>query len=274
MLRLGRFYFFSWIDSRCLVSITHLLLSAYHLTWDRYTKALKDQPIVDLLPAPYDVIIPAILVTVGQIFVLSSTWQLGITGTFLGDYFGILLDEVNHLSKQPHHADNNPFDAIESRGFPIQCTERPHVCRVYAYLCRRGPLVRHRSILSLKCSTMVKGISGQRVYSWPLSCGLYIRLRCDTKGMCLSLYVLHVVYQTAVLLPLKSMPNENANARSKLRRQPNVFKRRLGSLEAIIIGVQHAFHGHESQLILQHPTRINSRNVTSLMHPLRSRLYR
>lgn len=25
---------------------------------------------------------------------LSSTWQLGITGTFLGDYFGILLDDI------------------------------------------------------------------------------------------------------------------------------------------------------------------------------------
>jgi Phospholipid methyltransferase len=47
-----------------------------------------------MLPAPLDVIIPALLVAVGQTLVLSSTWQLGITGTFLGDYFGILMDEV------------------------------------------------------------------------------------------------------------------------------------------------------------------------------------
>jgi methylene-fatty-acyl-phospholipid synthase len=40
------------------------------------------------------VIVPAVLVAIGQTFVITSTWQLGITGTFLGDYFGILLDEV------------------------------------------------------------------------------------------------------------------------------------------------------------------------------------
>ena len=30
----------------------------------------------------------------GNILVISSTWQLGITGTFLGDYFGILMDHM------------------------------------------------------------------------------------------------------------------------------------------------------------------------------------
>jgi len=34
------------------------------------------------------------LLAVGNILVLSSTYQLGITGTFLGDYFGILLDDI------------------------------------------------------------------------------------------------------------------------------------------------------------------------------------
>lgn len=33
---------------------------------------------------------PALIVT-GNILVWSSTYQLGITGTFLGDYFGILM---------------------------------------------------------------------------------------------------------------------------------------------------------------------------------------
>lgn len=28
----------------------------------------------------------------GQTFVITSTWALGITGTFLGDYFNILMD--------------------------------------------------------------------------------------------------------------------------------------------------------------------------------------
>jgi phosphatidylethanolamine/phosphatidyl-N-methylethanolamine N-methyltransferase len=30
----------------------------------------------------------------GNVLVLSSTWALGITGTFLGDYFGILMDDM------------------------------------------------------------------------------------------------------------------------------------------------------------------------------------
>lgn len=37
-------------------------------------------------------------VVIGQIFVLSSFWALGITGTFLGDYVGILMDApVTHF---------------------------------------------------------------------------------------------------------------------------------------------------------------------------------
>lgn len=67
-----------------------------------YTQALRKQPIVNMLPAPFDVIVPGLMIAVGQTFVLSSTWMLGITGTFLGDYFGILMDEVSYdyLSKK------------------------------------------------------------------------------------------------------------------------------------------------------------------------------
>ena len=35
---------------------------------------------------------PLALFAAGQTFVITSTWSLGITGTFLGDYFGILMD--------------------------------------------------------------------------------------------------------------------------------------------------------------------------------------
>ena len=43
------------------------------------------------------------LVGLGQIFVITSTWQLGITGTFLGDYFGILMD---------HRVEGFPFNVL------------------------------------------------------------------------------------------------------------------------------------------------------------------
>ncbi|KAJ6476374.1 phospholipid methyltransferase-domain-containing protein [Mycena sanguinolenta] len=58
-----------------------------------YHRALLDQPQYSLLPAPYDTLVPAALFLLGQIFVVTSTWALGVTGTFLGDYFGILMDE-------------------------------------------------------------------------------------------------------------------------------------------------------------------------------------
>jgi phosphatidylethanolamine N-methyltransferase len=44
-----------------------------------------------------------VLVGLGQLFVVTSTWQLGITGTFLGDYFGILMD---------HRVEGFPFNVL------------------------------------------------------------------------------------------------------------------------------------------------------------------
>lgn len=69
-----------------------------------YEKALGEQPKMEsILPKPFDTIIPATLVVLGQIFVVSSTWALGVTGTFLGDYFGILMD---------HRVEGFPFNVL------------------------------------------------------------------------------------------------------------------------------------------------------------------
>lgn len=69
----------------------------------RYQQALKDQPRIPLLPEPYATIVPAVMFIVGQVFVLTSTYALGITGTFLGDYFGILMD---------HRVEGFPFNVL------------------------------------------------------------------------------------------------------------------------------------------------------------------
>ena len=69
----------------------------------RFKNAIAQQPHVQLLPEPLNIIIPAVLVGLGQIFVVTSTWQLGITGTFLGDYFGILMD---------HRVEGFPFNVL------------------------------------------------------------------------------------------------------------------------------------------------------------------
>ena len=49
--------------------------------------------------------VPFVLFVLGQTFVLSSTYALGITGTFLGDYCGILMD---------HRVEGFPFNILEN----------------------------------------------------------------------------------------------------------------------------------------------------------------
>lgn len=59
-----------------------------------YERALRHQPTHALLAAPAVAYAGYALLAVGNLLVVSSTWRLGITGTFLGDYFGILLDSM------------------------------------------------------------------------------------------------------------------------------------------------------------------------------------
>ncbi|KAL7938486.1 phospholipid methyltransferase [Trichoderma chlorosporum] len=59
-----------------------------------YKTALTEQPSHPLLTTLYSQAAGYTLFIVGNILVVSSTWRLGVTGTFLGDYFGILMDEM------------------------------------------------------------------------------------------------------------------------------------------------------------------------------------
>ncbi|KAJ5995702.1 Phospholipid methyltransferase [Penicillium waksmanii] len=54
-----------------------------------YQLALADQPFYAPVHQP---IIGGVLFALGSVLVLSSMWALGVTGTYLGDYFGILMD--------------------------------------------------------------------------------------------------------------------------------------------------------------------------------------
>jgi len=57
-----------------------------------YQQALRHQPVSESLQYAEVKILAAVLFAIGSTLVLTSMWQLGITGTFLGDYFGILMD--------------------------------------------------------------------------------------------------------------------------------------------------------------------------------------
>ncbi|EER37661.1 methylene-fatty-acyl-phospholipid synthase [Histoplasma capsulatum var. duboisii H88] len=54
-----------------------------------YNRALADQPFYQPVSQPY---LAYGLFATGNTLVLSSMWALGLTGTYLGDYFGILMD--------------------------------------------------------------------------------------------------------------------------------------------------------------------------------------
>ncbi|KAI4097333.1 MAG: hypothetical protein LQ344_000432 [Seirophora lacunosa] len=58
-----------------------------------FERALRQQPPSPTLSQPFIPPIAYALIVCGNILVLSSTYALGITGTYLGDYFGILMDE-------------------------------------------------------------------------------------------------------------------------------------------------------------------------------------
>ncbi|ETS61421.1 hypothetical protein PaG_04452 [Moesziomyces aphidis] len=72
------------------VSIFSLGIVRDHL----YNLALKDQPTHSLLQQSWVKPAAAVLFASGNVFVLSSMYALGVTGTYLGDYFGILMDSM------------------------------------------------------------------------------------------------------------------------------------------------------------------------------------
>ena len=51
------------------------------------------QPKFELLSSPAVYGIGVVLAFLGQVFAITSLYQLGLTGTYLGDYFGILMKE-------------------------------------------------------------------------------------------------------------------------------------------------------------------------------------
>lgn len=60
-----------------------------------YKTAIEEQPTHPVLAGSvYWQAAAWTLLAAGNTLVVSSTWRLGITGTFLGDYFGILLDDM------------------------------------------------------------------------------------------------------------------------------------------------------------------------------------
>ncbi|GAA5909706.1 bifunctional phosphatidyl-N-methylethanolamine N-methyltransferase/phosphatidyl-N-dimethylethanolamine N-methyltransferase [Sporobolomyces salmoneus] len=72
-----------------------------------YQKALSEQPTLPALHYTEFKLLAAVCFAVGGILVVSSMWALGVTGTYLGDYFGILMDEK--VESFPFNVTSNPM---------------------------------------------------------------------------------------------------------------------------------------------------------------------
>ncbi|KAL1926127.1 hypothetical protein VTP01DRAFT_6164 [Rhizomucor pusillus] len=72
-----------------------------------YNSALEYQPTHPFLESLLFQVAAAVLFVVGSVLVLSSMWALGVTGTYLGDYFGILMDE--RVTGFPFNVCENPM---------------------------------------------------------------------------------------------------------------------------------------------------------------------
>ncbi|RCK57416.1 Phosphatidyl-N-methylethanolamine N-methyltransferase [Candida viswanathii] len=73
-----------------------------------YHQALLEQPTFQ--PFVDSVIVKSLAVLTfgfGNVLVLSSMWALGVTGTYLGDYFGILMNE--RVTGFPFNVNDNPM---------------------------------------------------------------------------------------------------------------------------------------------------------------------
>jgi phosphatidylethanolamine/phosphatidyl-N-methylethanolamine N-methyltransferase len=69
-----------------------LLSKTFHFDFARYERALRHQPTLPALQSEPAQLAAYGLIVAGNVLVLSSMWALGVTGTYLGDYFGILMD--------------------------------------------------------------------------------------------------------------------------------------------------------------------------------------
>lgn len=72
-----------------------------------YERALAVQPVAGILDEFVIKALGALLFVGGNVLVLSSMYKLGITGTYLGDYFGILMD--HRVTSFPFNVTDNPM---------------------------------------------------------------------------------------------------------------------------------------------------------------------
>ena len=83
-----------------ILSLNYLRTVVFHKVIENHnTCAPLDNPLLEIFGY--------LLISIGALFVLSSTYQLGFFCSFMGDYFGILLDE--RVTGFPFNVFDNPM---------------------------------------------------------------------------------------------------------------------------------------------------------------------
>nr|XP_005996757.1 PREDICTED: phosphatidylethanolamine N-methyltransferase isoform X2 [Latimeria chalumnae] len=87
---LSKFFGSPHIGCYCLGTII-VLLNCFRTHC--FTETMNNQPKLESLQVTTAYYLGLFLLVLGTVLVLSSFYALGVTGTFLGDYFGILMEE-------------------------------------------------------------------------------------------------------------------------------------------------------------------------------------
>lgn len=90
----------------CYILAVWIFAFSGYRDW-QFHEAIAAQPHITILPEPWRLGVSAALMVIGQIFVWTSFLRLGITGTFLGDYCGILMDAP--VTTFPFNVLDNPM---------------------------------------------------------------------------------------------------------------------------------------------------------------------
>ncbi len=101
-------FYFSLYRDYLFAFAFHFFLSFFFQNFlCRFTQAIEHQPKLAVLDNSIVLVVGYILMAAGSVFVVTSMYQLGVTGTYLGDYFGILMD--NMVTSFPFNVMNNPM---------------------------------------------------------------------------------------------------------------------------------------------------------------------
>ena len=100
-----------------------------------YYQALETQPTYQ--PLIDSIIIKSLAIALfafGNVLVISSMYALGVTGTYLGDYFGILMD--HRVTGFPFNINDNPmYNGSSFFGNSIMVWETSRDCRCNLCVC-------------------------------------------------------------------------------------------------------------------------------------------